>query len=213
MLKVVFQLIGNLFRRNIKLGAIVIGNCHIAPTAMIHRRCKVRSSSVGAHSYLAIGAWATNATIGRFCSIGNNVVIGLATHTLQNISSSSIFTLSRNATGVAWIKTDLADNTADLPATTIESDVWIGSNAMLMSGIKVGVGAVIGAGAVVTKDVPPYAIVAGVPARIIRYRFDEATCQRLLQSQWWLKSDEELRAILPLFQAPLTAETVDKLTN
>ena len=68
---------------------------------------------------------------------------------------------------------------------TIGNDVWIGRNAIIMDGVTVGTGAIVGAAAVVTKDVPPYAIVAGVPARIIRYRFDEGTVKRLLANRWW----------------------------
>ena len=67
----------------------------------------------------------------------------------------------------------------------IGHDVWIGYGAIIMDGVTVGTGAIVGAAAVVTKDVPPYAIVAGVPARIIRYRFDENTIKRLLESRWW----------------------------
>ena len=68
---------------------------------------------------------------------------------------------------------------------TIGNDVWIGSGAMILSGVTIGDGAVVAARAVVTKDVPPYAIVAGNPARLVRYRFDEATIAALLEAAWW----------------------------
>ena len=76
--------------------------------------------------------------------------------------------------------------------TVIGNDVWIGKRAIIKAGVKIGDGAVVGAGAVVTKDVPPYAIVAGVPAKIIKYRFDEDTIAQLLKTKWWNLSDEEL---------------------
>jgi acetyltransferase-like isoleucine patch superfamily enzyme len=76
-------------------------------------------------------------------------------------------------------------------------DVWLGSRATLMSGVRVGDGAVVGACAVVTKDVPPYAIVAGNPARIVKYRFDDETIRELLAITWWHWSDERVRAALP----------------
>jgi hypothetical protein len=69
--------------------------------------------------------------------------------------------------------------------TEIGNDVWIGDRVVIMSGVKIGDGAIVAAGAVVTKDVPPYAIVGGVPARVIKYRFDEKTIHRLLDLQWW----------------------------
>ena len=70
--------------------------------------------------------------------------------------------------------------------------MWIGVNAVIMSGLKINVGAVIGAGAVVTNDVPPYAIVGGVPAKIIRYRFDEETIQQLIELNWWSIAPQEI---------------------
>jgi len=76
-----------------------------------------------------------------------------------------------------------------MPDTRVGHDVWIGDNSVIMSGLTIGTGAVIGAGAVVTKDVPPYAIVAGIPGRILRYRFDERTIDRLLASRWWEYGD------------------------
>ncbi|MBR1917821.1 MAG: CatB-related O-acetyltransferase [Bacteroidaceae bacterium] len=209
MLRFVFQLIGNLFKRNISLTACVYAGSKVAPTAHVHRGCKVRTSTIGAHSYVAAHSWLTNADVGRFCSIGNNVNVGLATHTLANASTSPIFTLRRNATRVAWVTKDVADNVDDLPRTAICDDAWIGSNAMIMSGVTIGIGAAVGAGAVVTKDVPPYAIVAGVPARIIRYRFDEPVRQKLLASRWWEQPDSVLRERLDLFQQPLTEEDID----
>jgi len=78
------------------------------------------------------------------------------------------------------------------------NDVWIGANTLIMGGIKVGDGAIIGAGAVVTKDIPAYAIAVGCPAKVIRYRFDEPTIGRLLALQWWNKPDQEIRNLARL---------------
>ena len=210
MLKFLLQLLGNLFKKNISLTACVYAGSKVASTAHIHRGCKVRTTNVGAHSYVAAHTWLTNTDVGRFCSIGNNVVAGLATHTLTFASTSPIFTLHRNATRVAWLSEDVAENTDDIPRTIICDDAWIGSNAMLMSGVTVGVGAAVGAGAVVTRDVPPYAIVAGVPARIIKYRFSEAVCRKLLATRWWELPDDRLKAVVSAFQQPLTAENIDE---
>jgi acetyltransferase-like isoleucine patch superfamily enzyme len=78
-------------------------------------------------------------------------------------------------------------------AITIGSDVWIGRNAVLLAPVTIGHGAIVGAFAVVAKDVPPYAVVVGNPARVIRYRFDAPTVARLLALRWWDWSDEEIR--------------------
>ncbi|MBO4487254.1 MAG: antibiotic acetyltransferase [Bacteroidaceae bacterium] len=209
MLKFLFQIIGNLFKRNISLTAMVYAGSKVDSSAHIHRGCKVRNSHIGAHSYVAANSWLTNTNVGRFCSIGNNVVAGLATHTLSNASTSPIFTLRKNATCTAWVSQDVAENTDSFPRTTISDDAWIGSNAMIMSGINIGVGAAVGAGAVVTKDVPPYAIVAGVPARIIKYRFSETVRSKLLASRWWEMDDEQLKNRLPHFQQPLSDDNID----
>lgn len=209
MLKFILQLLPNLFKPNISLTAFVYAGSSVARTAFVHRGCKVRNSSVAANSYVAAHSWLTNTDVGRFCSIGNNVVCGLATHTLTNISTSPLFTLRRNAVRQRWTERDVAENTDCLPRTLIADDAWVGSNAMIMSGVSIGVGAVIGAGAVVTKDVPPYAIAVGVPAKVIKYRFDAELRAKLLASRWWERPEPLLKAHINSFQHPLTAENVE----
>ena len=76
--------------------------------------------------------------------------------------------------------------------TVIEHDVWIGVNAVILAGVKIGTGAVIGSGAVVTRDVEPYAIVGGVPAKLIKFRFDADTIKKLMDSKWWEKNIDDL---------------------
>jgi hypothetical protein len=90
----------------------------------------------------------------------------------------------------------------NIPAITIGHDVWIGERAMVKSGITIGHGAVIGMGSMVTKDIPPYAIWGGNPARLIRYRFREGVIKALLAIQWWHFDDEKLRCFSPLFTSP-----------
>lgn len=101
--------------------------------------------------------------------------------------------------GLAELGTVLLRDGARVPEndvdTIIGSDVWIGMNAVVMRGIRVGDGAVIGAGAVVTHDVPAWAIVVGVPARVLKYRFDEQTRQRLAAIEWWTIDEDELRRL------------------
>lgn len=122
--------------------------------------------------------------IGRFCAIGRGVrfVMNGGTHAMGGFS-----TFPFNIFGHGWEEgfdpaTWTAENRGD---TVLEHDIWVGRDATLMPGVRVGAGAIIAACAVVTKDVPPYAIVAGNPARVVRQRFDEETVAALLDIAWW----------------------------
>ncbi len=140
--------------------------------------------------------------IGKFCSIacGAKFIFNAANHTLGSLSNYT-FPLFFEEWGLE--KTDVArawDNKGDI---VIGNDVWIGYEALILAGVKIGDGAVIGARAVVTKDVAPYTIVGGVPAREIRNRFDDQTIARLLELRWWDWSQEKIRRNLPALTAGL----------
>ncbi|MCQ2374854.1 MAG: CatB-related O-acetyltransferase [Salinivirgaceae bacterium] len=162
-------------------------------------------TSIGEYSYIGTRSEILNCErIGRFVSISHDVKIGLDNHKLDAIGTNPIF-YSRSR---EWV--DIDCNKKYIP-TVIENDVLISANAMIMSGITIGTGAVIGAGAFVNKDVPPYAIVVGIPARIIRYRFDEKTIERLLTSKWWEKSKNELLTYKDKFNnVPSFLEEIEK---
>ena len=100
-----------------------------------------------------------------------------------------------------------------LALTKIGNDVWIGRSAIVLSGVNIGNGAVIGAGSVVTKDVPDYAIVAGNPAKLIRYRFDEHTIQELQSLKWWAWPDEKIKQYAEYFVDPQQFLLAVKLEN
>lgn len=141
---------------------------------------------IGNCTYIGDGTQILNCSqIGNFTSISHDVKIGLENHQLNCLGTSPIFYSKSRG----WIEKNTFER--EQP-TVIENDVLISANAMIMSGITIGNGAVIGAGAFVNKDVPPYAIVAGTPAKIIRYRFDEKTIDKLQKSQWWNKNKQEL---------------------
>ncbi|MFL9611020.1 CatB-related O-acetyltransferase [Methylobacillus sp. Pita2] len=136
------------------------------------------SLHLGAFSYIRSDAFLTGKIqIGRYCSIGNRVTIGInpAQHPLDWVSTHPI---NRHH------EAEYAKTVTPLP-TVIGNDCWIGHGATIMSGVTIGDGAVIGASALVTKDVPPYAIVAGNPAKIIRYRFAPELAEKLTQLSWW----------------------------
>ncbi len=151
------------------------------------------------------GGTLNNLRVGRYCSIATGVVIGAHEHPTDWLTTSrTAYFPEVNG----WDRLMAADRTAEIgarsrpfpgscPVTTLEPDVWIGQGAFLKSGITVGTGAIIGARATVVKDVPPYAIVVGTPARVLRLRFPDAVVERLLASRWWRYS------IYELFDAPM----------
>jgi virginiamycin A acetyltransferase len=129
---------------------------------------------VGFRSY-SNGSLLRNVTVGRFTSIGRRCSIGAARHSLDTISSHPHLA-PKNFIGA--------------PLTTIGSDVWIGDNVVVAAGVTIGHGAAVGAGAVVTHDIEPYTITAGVPAQSLRRRFAPELIEQLLASNWWEHGDE-----------------------
>lgn len=134
--------------------------------------------------------------IGKFCSIacGTKFLFNSANHTLGSLSTYTFpiffeeWELDPKNVADAW------DNKGDI---VVGNDVWIGFEAVILSGVKIGDGAIIGARAVVTKDVEPYTIVGGVPARPIRKRFDDKTIEELLRIRWWDQDAEKIKENLP----------------
>ena len=134
--------------------------------------------------------------IGKFCSIacGTKFLFNCANHTLKSLSTYTFplfyeeWELEKSNITTAW------DNKGDI---VIGNDVWIGYEAVIMAGVHIGDGAIIAARAVVTKDVPPYTIVGGTPAKEIRIRFDTEVIQQLLKLKWWDWSTNKIRQCLP----------------
>jgi acetyltransferase-like isoleucine patch superfamily enzyme len=153
---------------------------------------------IGKHSFVTSGALCSNTSIGRYCSIANNVLIGPAEHPTNYLSTYDVFL------DYTFYKE------RSLKKTIIGNDVWIGANAVIRRGIKIGDGAVVGAGAIVLSDVPPYAIVAGVPAKIIRYRFNEEIIKKLLELKWW-EIDETLLSSMDFSDIEKCIKTLDQL--
>ena len=140
--------------------------------------------SIGAHTYIRSGgSLQVVESIGRYCSIGSAVVIGQEkyAHPTDWLSSHPF-----QFTGTQW--------QYEPPSTParIGHDVWIGEGAMIMEGVEVGTGAIVATRALVTRDVPPYAVVAGFPAKVVRYRYPEAMIERLLASRWWERDTRQL---------------------
>lgn len=128
------------------------------------------------------------ANIGRFCSIAPNVRTNLGMHPITSpyATTCPMFFSTIKQNGKTFANRSTFNEKRAL--TKIGNDVWIGENVFFVGGIEIGDGAVVLTGAVVTKDVPPYAVVGGVPAKIIKYRYDSDTIEFLLRIKWWNKS-------------------------
>ena len=156
------------------------------------------NSTMGRHSYCGYKCTFLDVDIGAFCSIANEVMVGGAHHPVEYVSTSPVFLSHRDSVRTKFARHDYLP----IVRTTIGNDVWLGQRCLIRAGVTIGDGAVVGMGAVVTRDVPPYAIVGGNPARIIRMRFDDEVVTALLRWKWWALPDEELRRIGPMMDRP-----------
>lgn len=152
---------------------------------------------LGFSSYVGPGSY-INGRVGKFCSIGSNVKIIVGNHPLSFVSTSPV-TYMKNVECLhsfskkdAFVGLKYVDSEKKFHVD-IGNDVWIGSNALILEGLTIGDGSVIAAGAVVTKDVPPYSIVAGVPAKIIKYRFNDEQISFLSDFKWWNKDERWIK--------------------
>jgi acetyltransferase-like isoleucine patch superfamily enzyme len=152
---------------------------------------------VGRHSYsgkIQLGAMNREVEIGSYCSIGNNVsfIVGDSYHYPERVTTFPFGNIA--GFDVAEWPTAIEEDT-QLPIFMVGNDVWIGQDVIILKSVKrIGNGAILGAGSVVTQDVPDYAIVGGVPAQLIRYRFAPKVIQDLLALRWWEWPDERVRA-------------------
>lgn len=128
-----------------------------------------------------------SAHIGKYCSIARQTVIGVGDHNYNWVTTHPIIVSSEYGL--------IAKNHSEpqKPAPVIGNDVWIGINAIVFRGVKIGHGAVVAAGSVVTKDVEPYSIVGGIPAKHLRYRFDENVVTSLLKIEWWNWNSDKIK--------------------
>ena len=177
----------SIFSRSVSFLATIISS-EIHSTAAIRNQARIYDSSIDKYSYISRNSLLQCTDVGCFCSISEGCNIGMPSHPIDFISTSPVFLSGGN-----YLKKHFATIPYEnCPRTTIGNDVWIGAHAQIKSGIKIGNGSIIAASAVVTKDVPDYAIVGGVPAKIIRYRFDEPTIKKIEDAKWWDLNEMEL---------------------
>jgi virginiamycin A acetyltransferase len=144
---------------------------------------------IGYLSYTGKGCEFRNVSIGRYCSIAANALVGPGEHQMSWLGTHPIFE--------EWAGRGVAPH----PRTRIGNDVWIGEGALLSRGVRVADGAIVAARSVVTKDVGPYEVVAGIPARVVRRRFSDDIVDRLLRLGWWQYDLSEIRHRLDFSEA------------
>lgn len=176
-----------------------IRSCTLGRYTEVGARTSLLETALADYSYIVNDGDVAYATIGKFCSIAAHVRINPGNHPMWRASQAH-FTYRASAywpeeedeaSFFAWRRAQLV---------TIGHDVWIGHGAVVLPGCSIGIGAVVGAAAVVTKDVEPYAVVVGNPARAVKRRFDERSVERLLALAWWDWNHERLRKALPDFR-------------
>lgn len=161
----------------------------------IGHRTDIANSIIGYGSYIGDDSYLRRVRVGKYCSIGNEVRILYGTHpTDKFVSTHPAFYSTLKQAGFTWVtKECFQERNYAIPeekiSVVIGNDVWIAGHVQILEGVKIGDGAIVAAGAVVTDDVPAYAIVGGVPAKIIRWRFDEEERSWLTELQWWDKDE------------------------
>ncbi|MCT2564657.1 CatB-related O-acetyltransferase [Chryseobacterium herbae] len=187
------EYIWNKILKKIRLRAIVDSKIH--STSKVCSGSQLVNVVMGKHSDIGYDCTIINTHIGSFCSLGANIVIGGLSHSIDWVSTSPVFNEN-----IDHLKQKFSHHKFDLYLeTNIGHDVWIANNVQIKAGVKVGNGAVIGMGSVVVKDIGPYEIWAGNPAKLIRKRFDDEKVNQLLQTDWYNWDDNKIKKYAPYF--------------
>lgn len=196
-----------LLRRNRERSRAKISRSAIINNVVFEGHNTLMKNVVVANSYIGEGTYINDSShifdckIGRYCSIADNVYTILGQHPVDKFTSMypAFYYDTTSQLSFSFHKGKPLYNCKRLPKgessynIIIGNDVWIGSHVLILGGVKIGDGAVLAAGSVVTKDVEPYSIVGGVPAKIIKYRFSKDVIDYLLARKWWLSSFEDIK--------------------
>jgi acetyltransferase-like isoleucine patch superfamily enzyme len=171
-------------------------SCRFSEQVALWGSAQAFNCTFGRFSYVA-GGRVVNSTVGAFTSIGNDVLIGgLGRHPTRWVTTHPAFYSTRAQTSRYFTS---VDRFPEYARVTIGNDVWIAARSMVLDGVRIGDGAIVAAGSIVTKDIADYEVVAGAPARHLRYRFDPTTVALLKKSEWWKLKAEELDTLAELF--------------
>lgn len=167
-------------------------DCTFGRYNIIYEGAVLTRVNLGNFSYVASNSQLSRVSIGKFCCIGPDVMAGLGKHPTRDfVSIHPVFYSQIKQAGITFADKSYFDEFDNI---TICNDVWIGARVTIVDGVTLGNGAVVAAGAVVVSDVPPYAIVGGIPAKVIKYRFSSEQIELLQELEWWNKDEDWLRA-------------------
>ena len=166
-------------------------NCSFGEGVRIYSKVLIANSNIDSFSYIGVKSILKNCSLGKFCAVGPEVYIGLGQHPVNGVISTYPGFYSAHASGVLSLNVD--SSIQEYEPVSIGNDVWIGARSMILDGVKIGDGAVIAAGSVVTRDVEPYTVVGGVPAKLIKKRFSDEEVDKLIRFAWWNKEIDFLK--------------------
>lgn len=183
--------------KHLKIGNMThLKNVELGVYNTFYNNVSISNSKISDYVYVGDGTRISYSTIGKFCSIGPDVRIGLGMHPTNLISTFPAFYSTAGQCQTSFIRENYMNEHGKIH---IGSDVWIGARVIILDNVSIGDGAILAAGAVVTRNVPPYAIVGGVPAKIIKMRFNDHAINELLKFKWWDKDLDWIKDNCSLF--------------
>lgn len=178
--------------KNLKIGSMSNAqNCEFGIYNSLCDNVAIGETELGDFTYIADNTTIFKAKIGKFCSIGPDCKVGLGKHPSHTfVSTHPIFFSNLKQAQISFADKNYFQESEEI---TIGNDVWLGANVIVVDGVDIADGVIVAAGSVVTKNIPPYAVVGGVPAKIIKYRFEKDEIEKLLELQWWDMDREYLK--------------------
>lgn len=207
--------------KNIKINnkSNISNDCYFEGNNVINDNCIINNTKVGFGTYFGRNCYIAKTRIGRFCSIANNVSIVIGTHPTKDfVSTHPAFFSTQKQAGFTFVNHNKFDemiyrDKKNNISVEIGNDVWIGENVIILGNVKIGDGAIIGAGSIVTKDIEPYSINVGVPSKIIKYRFSKEDIEYLKKIKWWNKDYKWIEENAHLFDNIEKLKEVIKCQN